>query len=292
MQNPRLIPSLLLAGFLPANAQTPPDGPTLFTQNCAACHLLDQALVGPSLVEIRKLYQSKPDTFIKWCIAPSKKRLGAIEMPSMVHVGEPGLRAIHAHIMAISKGVIAQKPIVSDPFIASPTHTVRPLVQRIFMPNAGPAAIAVALDDTTSFCWDAGECRLRYVWTGGFIDGYPYWKNNGSSQAKITGTVRYTEPLALIPGQPKFHGYQIQNGLPTFRYALGTQEITETFTATADKSTITRTFSISPPPIAPLVLKLPMSKFKITCDTGTLTQNQLTLTPEQAARFTLTHRLQ
>ncbi len=292
MQIPRLIPSLLLAGLIPASSQALPDGPTLFTQNCAACHLLDQALVGPSLAEIRNLYQSKPDTFVKWCIAPGKKRLGAIEMPSMVHVGEVGLRAIHAHIMAVSKGIVAQKRIVSDPFIASPSHTSRPLVQRIFMPNAGPAAIAVALDDKTSLCWDAGECRLRYIWTGGFIDGYPYWRANGSSQATITGTVRHTELLALIPGKPKFQGYQIQSGLPVFHYMLGSQEITETFAVTPNKSGIARTFTISPQPTAPLVLILPASKFKITCDSGTLTKNQLTLTPEQAARFTLTHRFQ
>jgi cytochrome c551/c552 len=287
------IVGLLLAALTSASGQAPPDGAALFTQNCSACHMLDRTLVGPSLVEIRTLYQNKPDAFLKWCVAPGKKRLGAIEMPSMIHVGEPGLLAIHAHIMAISKGVIAQKPIINDPFIASPTQTARPLVQRIFMPDAGPAAIAVALDDKTSLCWDAGECRLRYAWTGGFVDGYPYWRANGSSQAKITGTVRYTEPTALFPGKPEFKGYQIKDGLPIFRYLIGSRAITETFTATTDGQGITRTFTVSPPPSAPLVLKLtPTAKVKTTCDTGTLVQNQLTLIPEQAARFTLTHRFQ
>lgn len=293
MQIQILAAGLMFAALASASGQAPPDGASLFTLNCSACHLLDQTLVGPSLVEIRTLYQNKPDAFLTWCVSPGKKRLGAIEMPSMVHVGDPGLRAIHAHIMTVSKGVVAQKPIVKDPFIASPTQTARPLVQRIFMPDAGPAAIAVALDDKTSLCWDAGECRFRYAWTGGFIDGYPYWKGNGSSQAKIIGTVRYTEPSALIPGAPDFKGYQIKNGLPVFRYALGSQEITETFGVAPDGPGITRTFTISPPPSAPLVLKLPASaKTKTTSDTGTLIKNQLTLTPEQAVRFTLTHRFQ
>lgn len=293
MQIQTLAVGLLFATLASASGQALPNGASLFTQNCSACHQLDQTLVGPSLVEIRTLYQNKPDAFLKWCVAPGKKRLGAIEMPSMVHVGEPGLRAIHAHIMAVSKGIVAQEPIVKDPFIASPTQAARPLLQRIFMPNAGPAAIAVALDDKTSLCWDAGQCRLRYAWTGGFIDGYPYWKGNGSSQAKITGTVRYTEHSALIPGTPDFMGYQIKDGLPVFRYTLGSQEITETFDVARDSPGITRTFTISPPPTAPLVLKLPaFAKTKTTCNTGILTKNQLTLTAEQAARFTLTHRFQ
>ena len=70
---------------------------------------------------MRSLYDGKLDDFVKWSIAPQKKRPGAIKMP-----------------------------------------------------DASPASIAVALDDTNSLCWDAGTCRLRYAWTGGFIDGFPY----------------------------------------------------------------------------------------------------------------------
>ena len=42
----------------------------------------------------------------------------------------------------------------------------RPLMYRIFMPDASPAAIAVALPHGVSYCWDAGT-RLRYAWIGG-----------------------------------------------------------------------------------------------------------------------------
>jgi cytochrome c551/c552 len=292
MKPKALLATIFLGLSVGLPGETVPDGANLFTTNCSACHLLDQSIVGPSLVEIRSLYLNKPDEFLKWTIAPGRKRAGAIEMPSMVHVGEPGLRAIHTYIMSLSKGVKTQKAVTTDPFANSPTQNVRPLVQRIFLPDAGPAAIGVALDAKTSLCWDAGECRLRYVWTGGFIDGFPYWKGNGSSQAKIKGKVRYIEPAPLISGAPKFKGYQIKDGLPIFHYSLGNQEITETFTA-LDSGGINRAFTIFPLPAEDLVIRLPQSpKVNTICDKGILAKGKLILTPEQAARFTLTHRFQ
>lgn len=285
------IASATLLATAISSAQTPPDGASLYTLNCAACHMLDQSLVGPSLVEIRKLYLDKPDDFVKWAVAPGKKRPGAVDMPSMVHVGEPGLRAIHAHMMAIAKGAKEKAVVKGDPFAQSPTQAARPQIQRIFLPNAGPAAIAIALDDKTSLCWDAGECRLRYAWTGGFIDGYAYWKGNGSSQAKISGKVRYTESDAIFSGLPKFKGYEIANGLPVFHYSAGAQNITETFGPAPDG--FTRKITISPAPSAPLVLEFPAdAKAEITSDAGTWKKTQLTLAPGEAASFTLTFRFQ
>ena len=52
----------------------------------------------------------------------------------------------------------------------------RPLLYRIFMPDASPAAIAVALPHGVSYCWDAGTCHLRYAWIGGFVDPMPVWR--------------------------------------------------------------------------------------------------------------------
>ncbi len=254
---------------------------------------MDTGVVGPSLVEIRALYLDKPDDFVKWANAPGKKRPGAIEMPSMVHVGEPGLRAIHTHIMAIAKGVKAQKEVVGDPFIHSPTQTARPVIQRIFLPNSGPANIAIALDDKVSLAWDAGACRLRYAWTGGFIDGYPYWKGNGSSQAKIVGKTRYTETEPLFAQPVKFHGYEVKNSLPIFHYSSGSQEITETFESISGGEGFKRHFTLATPPGAPITLKFPANaETKTTSDVGTWTKNILTLTPAQATKFTLTHTFQ
>lgn len=273
-------------------ASAAPDGKQLFTTNCSACHMLDQMVVGPSLVEMRSLYNGKPDDFVKWAIAPQKKRPGAIDMPSMVHVGEEGLRAIYAHVMEVSKGVVAKKQEKGDPFAASPTQTVRPQVQRIFMPDASPASIAVALDDTNSLCWDAGSCRLRYAWTGGFIDGFPYWQGNGSSLAKVTGTVKYTEQSSPFgkDAAVKFLGYKVKSGLPVFRYLVGEQAVTEAYSPASEGMGFVRSFSVVTK--GPLVLDFPaQSGVSITTDKGKLVGGKLTLTPAEAAAFTLTFSL-
>src|SRR5262249_45004498 len=53
---------------------------------------------------------------------------------------------------------------------ARPTPGAAPIVVRWDMPEATPAAIAVGMPGKISYCFDAGESRLRYAWRGGFID--------------------------------------------------------------------------------------------------------------------------
>ncbi len=267
-----------------------PDGAQLFTTNCSACHMLDEMVVGPSLVEIRYIYNGKPDDFLKWCVKPGKKRPNTIEMPSMVHVGEDGLREIYVHIMKVADGVSAKESKKGDPYATSPVQVKRPQIQRIFMPDAGPAAVAVALDATMSLCWDAGECRLRYSWNGGFIDGFPYWQGNGSKVAKVLGNIHYVEAKSPFenPGEPKFSGYRIEKGLPIFKYQLGERHITESFSAIANGGGFNRSFTMSPTPTAPVVLNFPEDqKVDYTSDKGTWSSSTLTLKGADAVAFTV-----
>ncbi len=267
-----------------------PDGAQLFTTNCSACHMLDEMIVGPSLAEIRGIYNGKPDDFLKWCVKPVKKRPNVIEMPSMVHVGDEGLREIYAHVMKVADGVKVKEAKKGDPYVTSPVQTKRPQIQRIFMPDASPAAVAVALDDKVSLCWDAGECRLRYSWNGGFIDGYTYWQGNGSSLAKVLGTIRYVEaksPFANA-GEPKFSGYRIEKGLPVFKYQLGDRLITESFSAIANGGGFNRSFTMTPAPSVPVVLNFPEDqKVDYTSDKGKWTGSKLELTSTEASAFTI-----
>ncbi|MDA1007333.1 MAG: cytochrome c, partial [Verrucomicrobia bacterium] len=298
---PRLtMPRLLFLTLLlisPLLAEEPaPTGEFLFTINCSACHLPDQQIVGPSLVEIRGLYEKNIDGFLAWAKNPVQKRKGAIEMPSMAHLPDEQLKLIHAHILEISKGLKQAKQSTGDPFSLSATIAQRPNLLRIFMPDAGPAAIAVAVDHTYSYCWDAGTCRLRYLWRDGFIDGYPVWKANGNDLPNVVGTKILTEPdspLAQLSGgaPPKFLGYKLKDGLPTFRYRLGKTTVTERLTA-AD-GTLQRHFTLDPPPAKDLLLPLANEKgvtwtyHKGTPGKGAL-EGSLTLSPAEAAAFTLT----
>lgn len=273
-----------------AAVEAAPDGEQLFTMNCSACHLMDEMVVGPSMVEMRGLYEGKPDEFVEWAIAPGKKRDGVIEMPSMVHVGEEGLRAVYEYLMDAAKGVVEQEKKEGDPYVDSPTQVVRPQIQRIFMPEAGPAAIAIALDEEVSLCWDAGECRLRYAWTGDFIDGFPYWKGNGSSLPKIRGDVRYREDRAPFGEgeEVRFRGYRVVDGLPVLRYDLGGRRVTETFAPESGSEGFRRRFTIEPRMEEELVLNFPSdAKVSYGSDKGEWVGNQLRVGAEDTGEFTI-----
>lgn len=289
----RRLTCLFLAALgLPALADETPTAEQLFTMNCSACHLPNQQVVGPSLVEIRKLYNGKPDLFIEWAKNPVQKRKGAIEMPSMAHIPDEQLKLIYDHILEISKGLEEVKQEKGDPFALSPTVAQRPNLLRTFMPDAGPAAIAVAIDHTWSYCWDAGPCRLRYIWQDGFVDSFPVWRGNGNGLAKIIGTRVLTEeehPLVSLGGdeEPEFLGYLMEDGLPTFHYRLGRTKVSERLFAEGDK--LHRQFTLNPAPNQPLRIKLAeQDGVTWTTDDGRISDGILTLQKTPAAAFTLT----
>lgn len=82
-----------------------------------------------------------------------------------------------------------------------------PLLYRTFMPGASPAAIVVNFDGNLSYCWGAAQCRLRYAWSGGFVDNLDQWTGNGSKLSKIVGEVFWRDstahPIRVGGGVPK-----------------------------------------------------------------------------------------
>jgi cytochrome c551/c552 len=282
-----LIPIALTAALPLSAADTPAQ---VFQIQCAACHAVDQMGVGPSLVEIAGIYRDRPDEFVKWCVAPQPKREGVIEMPSMAHLGEPVLRQLHGYVIAAAAGKTELKKGKGDPYAVPAAMTRRPQVQRIFLPEASPAAIAVALPGDLSFCFDAAECRLRYVWKGGFLDGAPYWRTNGSSLAKLDGPVVYRDPdHPLTTGTddplaaPEFLGYRIEkDGVPTFRYRRGGVTFAETILPLPDGKGIARSFATDGK--VPLAVTIG-GEAAIASSTGSFA-----ITAEQSKSFTLTFR--
>lgn len=114
--------------------------------------------------------------------------------------------------------------------------TTFPAVSRTFMPESGPASIAVGFDDGQSFNFDAGAGYLRYAWTGGFVDNWPHWQGNGNAYATVIGDVYFRDQIGVPlrigsrddAGKVKFEGYRLESDdVPEFRYRLDGAEVRE-----------------------------------------------------------------
>lgn len=169
----------------------------------------------------------------------------------------------------------------------------RPFVQRMFMPDAGPAAIAVALPGTQNFCWDAGECRLRYAWSGPFIDASDHWRSNGSALAKPGGGPWWSAEKGAFPlkvgasGKVKFLGYRLEAGVPEFRYRVGEVEVFEKITAAPNDAGLVSRFRI--PKAAGIVeFAIAPGNAQWSSSAGAMNAGVLKLTSAQAAEFTIT----
>ena len=116
---------------------------------------------------------------------------------------------------------------------ATPVPTDQAVVIRWDMPEATPAAIAVGLPGGISYCFDAGESRLRYAWRGGFVDmsrtllSKKNRETNLTETAEIVGEIFFREgpyPLRMsdrerIP-QRRFRGYRLIDSIPEFHYEV------------------------------------------------------------------------
>jgi len=123
------------------------------------------------------------------------------------------------------------------------TAVTRPSVRRLFMKEVGPAAISVALKNDMNYCWDAGNCRLRYAWSGEFLNEGDISRSNGNRQAGIKGEkfwdgsgdeLSYTIKVDDPKVKPDFKGYRLIDGQPEFSYFMGDLEVTEFITSTPD----------------------------------------------------------
>ncbi|MBT7924434.1 MAG: hypothetical protein HN627_09240, partial [Opitutae bacterium] len=172
----------------------------------------------------------------------------------------------HGFIMYGTLFVAKERPAKMDELLAkaedasktenlsdlSPSKSGFAVVHRTFMPDSSPAAIAVSLPGGHSYCWDAGNCHLRYAWRDGFI------KKNGSfgrwrTLPTIEGRVYFRE--RNFPFRFKSHakgsleinflGYSLIDGIPQFRYQYGKAEFTELIVKLPGKSGLLRKFTVS-----------------------------------------------
>lgn len=172
----------------------------------------------------------------------------------------------------------------------------RPSMQRLFMPDAGPAAIAVALPGDLNYCWDAGNCRLRYAWTGGFVDATRMWNSNGNALGKLLGpifwrsekgeTITGLQIGATSPKFLRFRGYDLVEGTPRFRYEVDGVEVHESIRETDGK--LAWSFELESPEDAVRVLVPDQETATISGSAGSREGDYWYVPQGDASRFTLT----
>ncbi len=196
----------------------------LFDANCLACHQPAQSKIAPSLYEINQRYKNNPEGIVNWAIKPGRRKKEGLVMPSMAHVGEDNLALIAKYMLKV--GAKTRKPRKAKPSFQEKLSSV----QRCFMPNSGPASIAVSLTENLSYCWDTDRCSLRYFWKGKLIPG-SHFTSNGKSLPKLSNPPFYTftsSPFGELAKDRDFIGYDIDDlGMPEFSYRLGNYQIRE-----------------------------------------------------------------
>lgn len=175
----------------------------------------------------------------------------------------------------------------------------RPYVQRLFLPDSGPASIAVALPGKQNFCWDAGACRLRYAWGGEFLDATEQWQGNGNALAKLLGKTWWraaNDQHALRIGSavdaPKFLGYQLVDGVPLFRYRIGSHEVREIIRPAQEGNGVTLRFQINPADAGVTYQFHEAQTARLISPAGRVEKSQIVIPASAAADFTITLLIQ
>jgi azurin len=175
-----------------------------------------------------------------------------------------------------------------------PYKTTPPYLYRIFMPDAGPAAIAVSLPNQLSYCWDAGQCRLRYAWQGEFLDPKDYFDKKAEKHARILGTVFYrdktTYPLKFSADKNPvvdFKGYKLMDRYPEFHYTIDGKDVYELIKPKEDGGGLVRSFKI-PEATQPLYFVFDNSDgAHYTTSKGKINGDHISLTADDARDFVI-----
>lgn len=174
--------------------------------------------------------------------------------------------------------------------------TTYPAISRGFMPESGPASIAVGFEGGESYVFDAGDSYMRYAWSGGFVDNVRHWAGNGNAYTDVKGEIYYRSgvgfPLRVgsreTAEKVEFLGYRLlQGGHPEFHYTVDGADVRESVTRRSGGKGLVRTFTIeSTEPVR--MLTDPASGVRFEASAGRWSGSVLELTPAQARRFTIT----
>jgi mono/diheme cytochrome c family protein len=214
---------------------------------------------GPQLMNASE--RLRYDWYVRWMLNPARI-LSGTSMPNYFSSTDRAAarQTIDTFWAALTVGARLPLPAglgetdLSQDSEAHPLPDRRPIVVRWDMPEATPAAIAVGLPGGLSYCFDAGESRLRYAWRGGFLDlsetlSKKTDENRLTPTAKLVGEVFYRSgDFPLRVGDPEripsrqFRGYRLVKGYPEFRYEVDGIEVNERIDAGEDGGGLIRHF--------------------------------------------------
>ncbi|WP_020528394.1 plastocyanin/azurin family copper-binding protein [Flexithrix dorotheae] len=171
-----------------------------------------------------------------------------------------------------------------------------PIIYRTFLPDCGPAGIAVALNKKVSYSWDAGKCMFRYAWKDGFLDNSEQWQAKGKELSIIVGEVFYKPTLGFpfrldnSENEPevKFMGYRLENGFPKFNYKMGKALVNEFIQPFEDPNGIGYSVQFEVSDLDNTLIYIAdksNDKMEVSSDKGKWEGNKLYLTPEEGKNF-------
>lgn len=288
----RLFLSLIMILSLTLNSQArskkkgakfDPVGKKLFETNCLACHNPIQAIAGPTLHEINKLYEKNANGIVSWAKKPGRKRTEGIAMPAMAHIPEKDLKLIADYMLYAGSRVSRKELRKVNAFKEELGR-----IQRTFMPNSSVVSFAIKYSDDLSLCWDGEKGITRYIWQGK-IDPKTHFTGNGKVIPAIEGKVIFRSSESMFVGlSPKvnYHGYKVsKEGLPIFYYKRAGVQFSETHSYKTGN--ISWKYKISG--LNELKINLPrLNSYKTVSNKGSIKNGLLILDKQELKDFTIT----
>lgn len=185
-------------------------------------------LRGPDMTEMHA--RIRTDWLLRWLREPSRVQPGTA-MPAffsdMPAVQAQAKMVSLAQVLAGGKALPLPEGLLDGPQDYRLMVRDEPVLLRTFIADSSTRSIAVGLPGGVNYVFDAELCRVRYAWSGEFLDVSPLWTGRGGGQAKVLGKkflTLATQPLRTGTGDSeppvKFHGYRLVEKFPEFQYEV------------------------------------------------------------------------
>jgi len=186
-------------------------------------------LRGPDMTEMHA--RIRTDWLLRWLREPSRLQPGTAmpaffsDMPAAQ--AQAKMDAL-ARVLAGGKSLPLPEGLLGGPQDYRLLVRDEPVVFRTFIADSSTRSIAVGLPSGVNYVFDAEQCRVRFAWSGEFLDVTKVWTGRGGGRAAALGKKFFTAPEGhpLRVGNPdveptvKFRGYRLVNKFPEFDFEV------------------------------------------------------------------------